>query len=99
MITEAELAKMVEYETGYIASNVKEIFDATNKIIIRELLEKQNKIRCGSFIFESVLFPDRLAWNPNTGEKFMKPAHLVCRARPNTGVRLKFAEKARRGKV
>lgn len=90
MIREKELAKMVEYETGYLAANVAEIFDATSKIIVRELLKGENIIKWGSFLFESRKIPERTTRNPMTGEKFIKPEHLKCLVRPNRGVKAKF---------
>ena len=90
MIRQSELAKLVEYETGYRAANIAEVFDATSKVIVRELLKGENTIKWGSFLFESKMLPDREVMNPKTGEKFIKPHHLKCWVKPNRSVKAKF---------
>ena len=78
MITNSQIIRKVAKRTGYFVDDVTTVLDELNNIIEEELLKGEEKIKLGSFYFESKIAEPRKARNPRTGETIYSDKHLKC---------------------
>lgn len=81
MINNNEMGSMIARETGYYRIHVFEVLKKLDEILVRELISKPEKIRLGSFEFESKIVEEREIQNVAEGKIQIKPRHLKCNAR------------------